>query len=669
MALIKRFGTCSKDCYGGCVFHGYWNDSSDFPLQKTTALKDHPFTQGVFCGKLSNRIRYLYHPDRLKHPLITHKKGSGFFDPIPLNDAYTLITAKIKEISQTFGGEAILGAYYSGNVGLISQYSPLRFFNALGATTTTGGICNEGGCAGLNSLFGTYSTTNPLQLNNRETHLIVVWGSNLTDNNTHAYLLIRKARKHGVKLVVLDSRKTQIAREADIFIPTLPGTDHIIARYISHKLSQSSAIDMTFLRNHVDGYESLIREINEIDCNFLDSVHVCSLGSLDKINSLIRLLHQYQHHSIFNIGYGVQKDLFGGQIVQSIALIQTLLGNLGKPGTGIIYSQSDFNKSFSKSLLDYITQSNDSESSTRSIHLLKLGNLLNTDKIKILFIYNFNPASSLPNQSQFRKGLMRNDIFIVVLDQFLNETTKFADIVIPAKFDVETYDLVTPYYYPGISLIQAGPCPYTDCVSNHEFFQNLGSTLNLPMKIETNEDIFRKCIELLPERLISELEKKGYTSIFKGGEVPFSNLKFPTPNKKIDSNGPHFLFKSPILSQLTNLASNQFLLITPNKNNYLHSQLGYSATNNRGISNMIFLNSFDCNKLEIIDGDFVEVKNNFTKAKFRVSISEMVISKTAIIYHGLYTDYEINANYFTSEHPEALGNSGAYNSSIVSIIR
>ena len=93
---------------------------------------------------------------------------------------------------------------------------------------TAGGICNEGGIAGLQTLFGTYSTTNPLQLAHSETKLIVIWGSNLSETNIHAYALVQRWRRHGAKVLVIDHIRTKIAEEADCFLQILPGDDFLL---------------------------------------------------------------------------------------------------------------------------------------------------------------------------------------------------------------------------------------------------------------------------------------------------------------------------------------------------------------------------------------------------------------------------------------------------------
>ena len=652
------------------MFIGEWNDDAyERKLISAIPMKNHPFTQGVFCTKLNRRQDLIYHPKRLKQSLIRIKpKGKNNFNPIHIEKALNTIAKKVRVVIEKYGSSAILGAFFSGNSGILSVNAPLRFFGKLGGTITSDGICNEGGCAGLTKLFGTYSTTNPFQITNSATYLIVVWGSNLSETNNHAYLLVKQALKNGVTLMVVDSRRTRIAEEARYFIQPYPGTEHLLSKLILHQLIKRDVFDKIFLKEHVDGFNSIISETSFIDENKLLSQTGVNTRTL---NDFVDLLVKFKHHTIFNVGYGIQKAYYGGRIVQSIALIQILLGNFGKPGTGLIYSQSDFNKPFLQPLLDYITQITP-ETFLKEISLINLGSALASGNYKMLFVYNFNPASSLPNQNQLRSALSQKDLFIVVQDMFLNETTKYADLVIPAKFDVESFDLISPYYIPGLSINQAGPCPYPDCMSNFEFFQRLARKIGLensPIFQETDESIIKKCLNLLPSNMQENIKTNGYHLLFDQDYVPYENLHFPTPNGRIQAQGPHFEFSNHELKSRLNHKENEFLLITPSHNYFLHSQLGLLHPEYLEVFNKIFLNPADIKALNLEVSNEIWVSNEKGSAKYIIAESKALKSGVALIYSGNPSPSakKSNVNIFTPDKPEELGLSGAYNSAVVEI--
>jgi anaerobic selenocysteine-containing dehydrogenase len=665
-----RFGTCSKDCYGSCVFEGHWDDKAlEHKFIFAVPSKNHPFTNGFFCPKFKHRERLIYHPERLKTPLIrSGSKPGNQFKEISLQEGISLISERVKEIQKKNNCKSILGAFYSGNSGIISQYAPLRFFENLGASITNGGICNEGGCAGLKELFGTYSTTNPFQLTNPSTKLIVIWGCNLSESNNHAYYLVKKALKNGVKLVVVDSRETMISQKADIFLHIFPGADHLLAKLIINELIANHAYDEVFLIENVEFYSSIILETIEADkMELLKQIGI----DIQSFKLFVEFMIKFKHHTIFNIGYGVQKDFFGGKIVKSIALIQIMLGNLGKMGTGIIYSQSDFLKPILQPLREYITNIK-GKSKMTEIPIINLGNVLSSGNYSMLFIYNFNPASSLPNQNLLRSAFLRDDLYVIVLDMFLNETTKYADIVIPVKFDLESFDLISPYYIPGLSINIGGPCPYQNCLSNYEFFQQLAWELdfkNPHIFQESEETIFRNSIRMLPSKIQENLQSKGYYLLFGLDSIPFSDLQWPTSNNKIQALGPNFTFGEKELRRKLNMEKNEFMLISPSHFYFLHSQLGQLNQKYLIEFNKIFLTSKDIQMLDLEEGSKVKVSNEYGSGIYILAESPKLKPRTALIYSGLSSSTQecINANFFIPDKPEELGFSGVFNSVIVKI--
>ncbi|MFX1287258.1 MAG: molybdopterin dinucleotide binding domain-containing protein [Promethearchaeota archaeon] len=296
----------------------------------------------------------------------------------------------------------------------------------------------------------------------------------------------------------------------------------------------------------------------------------------------------------------------------------------------------------------------------------------------MLFVYNLNPASSLPNQIILRKSLSRDDLYVVVLDMFLNETTKFADIVIPTKFDLECDDFITPYFIPGISINQGGPCPYSNCLSNYEFFQLLANKLankNRWMDAhffqETQEDIFKKCFELLPKEVQQSLELNGYYIPFGINEIPYENLNFPTLNGKIQIQTSNLELFDSERDSLIHRSQNEFYLLSPAHKYFIHSQMGGIHKEFEEIFGKIFLNPDDIESIELQPKEEVLVSNKFGEEKFILEQNGNLKPGTALIYSGLpfaNTIYK-NANFFTPERPEESELSGAYFSTIVKIIK
>jgi anaerobic selenocysteine-containing dehydrogenase len=665
-----RFGTCTKDCYGACVFNGIWNDSEkETKFVRAQPQVNHPFTNGFFCPKFKRRRDLLYHPQRIKNPLIRKSlKPGNKFEKISLQQAIDIISQKILVLKESGALEQVIGAFYAGNSGLISMYSPLRFFNRIGATITRDGICNEGGIAGLRKLFGSYSITNPLQINDPATRLIVVWGSNLSESNNHAYFLVKQAIRSGAKLIVVDSRLTRIAEKSNSFLQIYPGTEHLLVKLVINALNDRNACDTEFLMKNVNLSSSIFSKISmEERRETLLKIGITS----EKLEEFTDLLVEYRHQTMFLVGFGVQKDYHGGRIVQTIALIQILLGNIGKRGTGLVYSQSAFLKPVIQPLLDYISQKSDKFNETE-VSLINLGKTLLSGDYKLLFVYNFNPVSSLPNQKILREALQRKDLFVVVLDMFFNETTKYADIIIPAKFDLETSDIIAPYYIPSLSINSGGPCPYPNCMSNYEFFQQLGWRVEGKSPLffrESEEEIFTKCLTMLPTFISKDLHSKGFHLHFNHQQTAFQNLKFPTSDTKIQIHNIDFSFGKYEQNRKDNRNKNEFILISPSHYHFLHSQLGHLNTKYLDDFGNVFLNSKDIANLDLFSGNEVCVSNEYGSAKYILKELESLKPGVALIYHGLSSPHDgfSNVNLFTPDVPEELGFSGSYNSVIIQI--
>ena len=665
--INKRFGTCSKDCYGSCFFIGEWDDDAqERKFLKANPSVDHPFTKGFFCSKFSKREDLLYHPDRLKNALVrTGPKGTNLFEKIDINQAINKISEKLIEIRDEFGPESIVGSYYAGNFGLISKLAPLRFFHKLGATITTGGICNEAGSHALNQMFGVPSLTNPFQLINSNTKLILVWGSNLPERNIHGYSLVKRALKQGVKLVVIDTRNNELAEKAHIFLQPYPGTEFLVAKLLLNQIVKSQSQDYDFISKHLDNHSEILEIIENID----EKKIIQQTGiRFSEIFQVSELLKQHRHETIFNIGFGIQKYHHGGDTIQMIALIQTLLGNIGRQGTGIIYDQGGFSDYYMNPIKQYITKNTDLIAD-KEIKLIDLGWALNSLKYKMLFIYNFNPVSSLPNQNLVRNTFSRDDLTIVVLDPFLTETTKYADFVIPSKLGVENDDIYDPYYIPGVSINQAGPCPYPNCLTNYEFFQRIAFKIGLIYDFhEDQKTILENCINLLPEQIKNDVLNQGFHVLFKENEVPLKEQFSLSSNKKISIN-LKIISNNPFIPELCE--ENEFYLISPSHKSYIHSQFGQIQNSNLDDFEKIFLHPLDIKRLDLPLNKKVLVSNRYGEAKYILNELEGLRPRVSLIYSGspLVSGKGTNVNLFTPQDPEKSRLSGSYNSAVIKISR
>ena len=475
----------------------------------------------------------------------------------------------------------------------------------------------------------------------------------------------RQALKQGAKLVVIDTRNHELADKAHIFLQPFPGSEFLVAKLLINQIIKSESHDREFISKHLENFSDILDILGNIDEKKLIQQTGLRFSEIFQVSELLK---QHKHETIFNIGFGIQKYHHGGDTIQMIALIQTIMGNIGKQGTGIIYDQGGFSDYYMDPIKQYITKKVDLLVD-KEIKLIDLGWALNSLKYKMLFIYNFNPASSLPNQNLVRNTLSRDDLTIVVLDPFLTESTKYADFVIPSKLGVENDDIFDPYYIPGVSINQAGPCPYPNCLTNYEFFQRLAFNLGLINDFhEDQKTILENCINLLPNEIKNNVLNQGFHVLFKEDDIPLKERFSLTSNKKIHVN-MKIISKNPFIPELKD--KNEFYLISPSHKSLIHSQFSQIQVNSLEDFKKVYLHPLDIKRLNFSENETVLVSNRYGEAEYLVNELEALRPGVSLIYSGspLTSGKGINVNLFTPQDPEKSRLSGSYNSAIITISR
>ena len=205
---IKRV-VCAHDCPDMCSLLAHVDNGR---VVKIEGDPNHPLTAGFACGKVNRDHELVHSPERLKTPLRrTGPKGSGQFEPITWDQALDEITTKWRGIIAESGPQAILGYAYSAHQGLMNRGLTNGMFHALGTSRLNAGtVCDSCSDAAWEHTVGPVAGADPESV--VESDLVVGWGSDLHATNVHLWALIEKARARGVKLVVIDPRRTRAAR-------------------------------------------------------------------------------------------------------------------------------------------------------------------------------------------------------------------------------------------------------------------------------------------------------------------------------------------------------------------------------------------------------------------------------------------------------------------------
>lgn len=522
---------CPHDCPDACgvvITVEQAADSADeFRATKIQGDPAHPVTRGFLCAKVAKYLDRVYSPDRLLYPLkrIAPKgrrpwsrlaqiqDGERAGDPsgpdgpiarwtdsfvrISWDEALDEIATRFKAIASEYGPEAILPYSYGGTLGALNGASmDRRFFHRLGASQLERTICSSAGEEGLRSVIGHKYGTEPEQFALSRT--IIAWGANIHGNNIHLWPFIEAARRQGARLIVIDPYRTRTAACADWFIPINPGTDVALALGMMHVIIGEKLYDEDYVAKYTRGFDLLCARAREYAPERVSSW--TGVAAED----IYRLAREYATATpaVIRVNYGLQRCDNGGMAMRAVTMLPCLTGSWKQVGGGLQLSTSGA-FGLDKTVLarpDLMMKSALGRSA-RVINMVELGRMLTagmdselvwegdgsgrrpfsapTERValdppvKALFVYNSNPAAVAPDHNNVVRGLLRNDLFTVVHEQFLTDTCDYADMVLPATTFLEHKDLQASYghYYVGIS--QPAIAPLGECKSNVELFREL----------------------------------------------------------------------------------------------------------------------------------------------------------------------------------------------------
>jgi anaerobic selenocysteine-containing dehydrogenase len=469
-STVERPSVCPLDCPDTCSLTVSVEAGR---ITKIRGSRANPYTAGVLCAKVPESYpEFVHGPDRLTTPLRrTGKKGEGRFERISWTQALDEIHARFSAVIAQHGPQAIMPLNYGGPHGLLAGGSmDLRFFHRLGATLLDrsplcGGIRTE-------AWMGTYGAAPGIRPEEVEhSKLIVAWGYNVTWSGLHLTPLIDRARRAGAKLVVVDPKRTKIAERADLHLPVTPGTDVVLAWAIAAELERRGAIDRAFVERHVLGYEDFMARARR--WTVAAAARECGLHE----SAIAQLAEWYATMSpaAIAVGNGLERNQNGGAGIRAVFALPALAGKFGVSGGGLVNSaRAAFPRTHTKlARPDFVPRG------TRTLNIVDVGRHLTdptlSPPLAAIFIYNHNPLVVHPDQNRMRRGLAREDLFVVGCDVVMTDSLAYADVVLPACSHFEHDDLFAAY---GTHWLQrAAPVipPQGEALPNTEIFRRLAA--------------------------------------------------------------------------------------------------------------------------------------------------------------------------------------------------
>ena len=323
-------GTCHHDCPDSC---GWTATVEGGVATKLRGRVDHPYSAGELCPKVNRFLDRVYSPDRLLHPLRrTGPKGAGEFEQITWDDALAEIAARLHDVLDRHGGEAILPFSDAGNQSLLATMGGERFFNVLGASRLIRAICGPTVGHGVRMTNGSGLGLDPLEL--RHSKLILIWGSNTRLTNRHLWPTIEAARADGAKVVVIDPIRTITAEAADELVQPRPGTDIALMLAMMHVLIRDGLVDQPYVDEHTVGFDELADHVS--DWTPARAADLCGLD----VATIERLAHDWGtiRPAAIRTLIGGEHHENGAMFYRTLAVLPALVGAWQDRGGGLARS-------------------------------------------------------------------------------------------------------------------------------------------------------------------------------------------------------------------------------------------------------------------------------------------------------------------------------------------
>ncbi len=449
--IIKR-SACPHDCPSTCALEIEKLD--EFRIGRVRGAEANTYTAGVICAKVARYAERAQHPDRLLQPMRrTGPKGSGQFTPISWDEALDRTAEAFLAAERKWGSETVWPYYYAGTMGLVQRDGIHRLRHAKRYSGFHSTICVTLAWSGY--IAGTGALRGPDPREMAKSDCVVIWGTNAVHTQvnvmTHA---IRARKERGAKIVVIDPYRNATAEQADMHLMLRPGTDGALACAVMHVLFRDGLADRAYLARYTDLPQELEQHLQSRSPAWAAAITGLSIA---EIEAFAHLLGERKRHYL-RLGYGFSRSRNGAANMHAAASIAAVSGAWALEGGGAFHNNGAIFH-WDRSLIEGHDLR---DPSIRMLDQSRIGPILvgeaealkNGPPVTALLIQNTNPMDVAPELAKVHQGFAREDLFTCVHEQFMTNTAKMADIVLPATMFTEHDDI---YQAGGQQHILLGP--------------------------------------------------------------------------------------------------------------------------------------------------------------------------------------------------------------------
>ncbi|MDH6229924.1 anaerobic selenocysteine-containing dehydrogenase [Mesorhizobium soli] len=443
---------CPHDCPSTCALNVELLDNNR--IGRIHGAKDNSYTAGVICAKVARYADRIHHPDRLMKPLVrAGAKGEGKWKEASWEAALDLVAEKFIAAEEKYGAETVWPYFYAGTMGLVQRDGIERLRHAKKYSGFFGSICTNLAWTGYVMGTGALRGSDPREI--LKSDCVVIWGTNAVVTQVNVMTHAVKARKErGAKIVVIDIYENATMKQADMGLVLKPGTDGAFACAVMHVLFRDGLADRDYLEKYTDDPKGLEAHLATKTPEWAAAITGLSVEEIETFARLVGTTKK----TFFRLGYGFSRQRNGSVNMHAALSIPAVTGAWQYEGGGAFHSNSGIYK-LNAELLEG-TKFRDPK--VRYLDHSRIGPVLTGAEdalyggppVTAMLIQNTNPANVAPEQRLVVQGFMREDLFACVHEQFMTDTARLADVVLPATMFLEHDDI---YKGGGNQHITLGP--------------------------------------------------------------------------------------------------------------------------------------------------------------------------------------------------------------------
>ncbi len=466
-------GACVKECPTDALFEKAVAESGkpDYVAQTTCAycgvgcnfdvgvragrivtmrpVEASPVNWGHACVKGRFGWDYIYAKERLRTPLL--RKGDGW-QPIAWDDAIGMIAERFSSILREHGPGALAGVSSARGTNE-ENYLMSKLMRAAVGTNNIDNcarVCHSATVSGMMEVFGTWAATNSL-VDLDQAKLMMIVGANPTEGHPVTGARIKRAVRRGCKLIVIDPRKIELCRYADVNLHLKPGTNVALFNGMANVILEEGLHDREFISRRTENFEAWVETVKRYTP---ERAQALTGVPAEDIRRAARL-YATSGASLCAHGLGVSEHKWGSYGIMTMCNLAILTGNVGRPGTGINPLRGQNNVQGSCDVgsvpVSYTAYQSLSDPRVRALFqeitgrplpekkgfkLPEMWDAALEGKLRGMWIIGYDVAQTDPNLNKVRAALAKLD-FLVVHDLFFNETAKYAHLVLPGASFVE----------------------------------------------------------------------------------------------------------------------------------------------------------------------------------------------------------------------------------------